>query len=218
MIALRISKEIKDGDYVNLGIGIPTLISNWIEAATLCCRQKSACSNRGRWLQMKKWLTRTVSMPVASRLSKYRHHLFWYCRIFYDDPRRQNELGRHGALQVNDKGDYAGWANPSRGLDVGNIGGSMDLVAGADRLFLAMEHVAVDGNPRLWKNLPSPHDRRQSQYDFHRPGSDEVTPKDCCWKRSRLVYPPKMYNQWRNRSSLSALTSKKSNSNFTICG
>jgi 3-oxoacid CoA-transferase B subunit len=61
-----------------------------------------------------------------------------------------------GALQVNDKGDYAGWANPSRGLDVGNIGGSMDLVAGADRLFLAMEHVAVDGNPKVVKKLTFP--------------------------------------------------------------
>ena len=43
MIALRISKEIKDGDYVNLGIGIPTLISNWIEGRISCCRVKSAC-------------------------------------------------------------------------------------------------------------------------------------------------------------------------------
>jgi 3-oxoacid CoA-transferase B subunit len=61
-----------------------------------------------------------------------------------------------GALQANDKGDYAGWANPSRGLDVGNIGGSMDLCAGADKLFLAMEHVAVDGNPKIVKKLTFP--------------------------------------------------------------
>ncbi|MBN1644319.1 MAG: hypothetical protein JW856_05840, partial [Dehalococcoidales bacterium] len=56
----------------------------------------------------------------------------------------------------NDKGDYAGWANPSRGLDVGNIGGSMDLCAGANKLFLAMEHVAVNGKLKVVKKLTFP--------------------------------------------------------------
>jgi 3-oxoacid CoA-transferase B subunit len=61
-----------------------------------------------------------------------------------------------GALQVNDKGDYAGWANPSRGLDVGNIGGSMDLCAGASRLILAMEHVTNQGEYKIVSNLTFP--------------------------------------------------------------
>ena len=61
-----------------------------------------------------------------------------------------------GALQVNARGDYAGWLNPSRGLDVGNIGGSMDLCAGARRLFLAMEHVTNTGDLKLVDELTYP--------------------------------------------------------------
>jgi 3-oxoacid CoA-transferase subunit B len=61
-----------------------------------------------------------------------------------------------GALQVNDKGDYAGWLTPSRGLSVGNIGGSMDLAAGAKKLFIAMEHVTKGGELKIVKNLSYP--------------------------------------------------------------
>jgi 3-oxoacid CoA-transferase B subunit len=61
-----------------------------------------------------------------------------------------------GALQVNDKGDYAGWLTPSRGLSVGNIGGSMDLAAGAKKLFIAMEHVTKGGELKIVKELSYP--------------------------------------------------------------
>ena len=61
-----------------------------------------------------------------------------------------------GALQVNARGDYAGWANPARGLTVGNIGGSMDLCAGAKKLFLAMEHTTNKGEPKILNELTYP--------------------------------------------------------------
>jgi 3-oxoacid CoA-transferase B subunit len=61
-----------------------------------------------------------------------------------------------GALQINARGDYAGWSNPSRGLFVGNIGGSMDLCAGAKKLFIAMEHTTKDGEYKVVKELSYP--------------------------------------------------------------
>jgi 3-oxoacid CoA-transferase B subunit len=62
-----------------------------------------------------------------------------------------------GALQANDKGDYAGWANPAtRGLDIGNIGGSMDLCAGATKLFLTMTHTDPNGAPKIVKEITFP--------------------------------------------------------------
>ena len=62
-----------------------------------------------------------------------------------------------GALQVNSRGDYAGWSNPARGLDmVGNIGGSMDLCAGANKLFITMEHTTNDGQPKIVNELSYP--------------------------------------------------------------
>jgi 3-oxoacid CoA-transferase B subunit len=59
-------------------------------------------------------------------------------------------------LQVNARGDYAGWSNPARGLFVGNIGGSMDLCAGAKVLFIAMEHVTKDNEPKVVSKLTYP--------------------------------------------------------------
>ena len=68
MIALRVSKEIKDGDYVNLGIGIPTLISNWIEGRDIMLQAEIGMLKSGPLLPMNRsLLTRTVSMPVVRR-------------------------------------------------------------------------------------------------------------------------------------------------------
>jgi 3-oxoacid CoA-transferase subunit B len=62
-----------------------------------------------------------------------------------------------GAFQVNESGDFASWMNPSRGLNgVGNIGGSMDLAAGAKRLYIAMEHTANNGMPKIVRELTYP--------------------------------------------------------------
>jgi len=62
-----------------------------------------------------------------------------------------------GALQVNDRSDYAGWANPARGLyGVGNIGGSMDLAVGAKKLLITMEHTTKDGQSKIVKHLSYP--------------------------------------------------------------
>ena len=61
-----------------------------------------------------------------------------------------------GALQVNARGGYAGWANPARGLNVGNIGGSMDLCVGASKLLIAMEHTTKDGQPKIVNELSYP--------------------------------------------------------------
>ncbi len=61
-----------------------------------------------------------------------------------------------GALQINARGDYAGWSNPSRGLFVGNIGGSMDLCAGAKKLFIAMEHTIKNGDYKIVNELSYP--------------------------------------------------------------
>ena len=58
---------------------------------------------------------------------------------------------------MNARGDYAGWLNPSRGLDgVGNIGGSMDLAAGAKKLYIAMEHMTNDSQFKIVNELTYP--------------------------------------------------------------
>ncbi len=157
MIALRISREIKDGDYVNLGIGIPTLVSNWIEGRDIMLQSEIGMLKTGP-------LTSDNSLIDQDLINASCQPVMELPGTMYFDILESFTMIRGGrmsivvmgALQANDKGDYAGWANPSRGLEVGNIGGSMDLCAGADKLFLAMEHVAVDGNPKIVKHLTFP--------------------------------------------------------------
>ena len=157
MIALRVSKEIKDGDYVNLGIGIPTLISNWIEGRDIMLQAKIGMLKSGPLTGEPELINQDLINASCQPVLELPGTIYFDILESFTMIRggRMNIVVM-GALQANDKGDYAGWANPSRGLEVGNIGGSMDLCVGADKLFLAMEHVAVDGNPKIVKKLTFP--------------------------------------------------------------
>jgi 3-oxoacid CoA-transferase B subunit len=153
MIALRISKEIKDGDYVNLGIGIPTLISNWIEGREVILQSEIGMIKTGPLAfddEINQDLINASCQPVKELPGTI---YFDIVESFTMIRGGKMDVVVMGALQANDKGDYAGWSNPSRGMEVGNIGGSMDLCAGANKLFLAMEHVAVNGQPKILKKL-----------------------------------------------------------------
>jgi 3-oxoacid CoA-transferase subunit B len=157
MIALRVSKEIKDGDYVNLGIGIPTLISNWMEGRDIMLQGEIGLMKSGPLVTDEAMIDQDCINASCQPVIELPGTIYFDILESFTMIRggRMNVVVM-GAMQVNDKGDYAGWANPSRGLDVGNIGGSMDLCAGADKLFLAMEHVAVDGSFKIVKNLTFP--------------------------------------------------------------
>lgn len=157
LIALRVSREIKDGDYVNLGIGIPTLISNWIEGRDIALQGEIGIMKTGPLVfgdEINQDLVNASCQPIATMPGSSTFDIvesFAMIRGGYMD------VIVMGALQVNDRGDYAGWANPARGLiGVGNIGGSMDLAAGAKKLFLAMEHTTRDGKPKVVNDLTYP--------------------------------------------------------------
>jgi len=156
MIALRVSKEINDGDYVNLGIGIPTLISNWIEGKDVILQSEIGMLKTGPLADenmVNQDLINASCQPVIELPGTIYFDILESFTMI-----RGGRMGVvvMGAMQVNDKGDYAGWANPERGLDIGNIGGSMDLCAGAKKLFLAMEHTTKEGAPKIVKHLTFP--------------------------------------------------------------
>lgn len=156
MIALRVSREIKDGDYVNLGIGIPTLIGNWIEGKDVILHSEIGMLKTGPLADgdmVNQDLINASCQPVIELPGTVYFDILESFTMI-----RGGRMGVvvMGAMQVTDKGDYAGWANPERGLEVGNIGGSMDLCAGAKTLFLAMEHTTKDGAPKIVKNLTFP--------------------------------------------------------------
>lgn len=156
MVALRVSREIPDGSYVNLGIGIPTLVSDWIADRDIVLHAEIGMLKTGPLAdetQANQDRINASSQPVCELPGTS------YCDITESFAMIRGghiDIAVMGALQVNARGDYAGWLNPSRGLDVGNIGGSMDLCAGARRLFLAMEHVTNTGDLKLVDELTYP--------------------------------------------------------------
>jgi 3-oxoacid CoA-transferase B subunit len=156
MVALRVSREIPDGTYVNLGIGIPTLVSDWIADRDIVLHAEIGMLKTGPLAgedEANQDRINASSQPVCELPgSSY----FDIAESFAMIRGGHIDIAVMGALQVNARGDYAGWLNPSRGLEVGNIGGSMDLCAGAKQLFLAMEHVTNTGEVKIVKDLTYP--------------------------------------------------------------
>jgi 3-oxoacid CoA-transferase subunit B len=156
LIALRVAGELEDGTYVNLGIGIPTLVSDWIEGRDIVLQSEIGMLKTGPLAtgeDVNQDLINASCQPVTELPgSSY----FDISESFGMIRGGHIDVAVMGALQINDRGDYAGWSNPARGLFVGNIGGSMDLCAGAKKLFIAMEHTTRDGEYKVVKELSYP--------------------------------------------------------------
>ena len=156
MIALRVSREIKDGMYVNLGIGIPTLVGDWIEGKDIALQAEIGMLKTGPIAyddDVNQDLINASCQPICELGgSSY----FDIVESFAMIRGGHIDIAVMGALQVNARGDYAGWSNPSRGLFVGNIGGSMDLCAGARKLYIAMEHTTPKNELKIVNELNYP--------------------------------------------------------------
>jgi 3-oxoacid CoA-transferase subunit B len=156
LIALRVAGELEDGTYVNLGIGIPTLVSDWIEGRDIVLQSEIGMLKTGPLASgedVNQDLINASCQPVTELPGT---SYFDIAESFGMIRGGHIDVAVMGALQINDRGDYAGWSNPARGLFVGNIGGSMDLCAGARKLFIAMEHTTRDGDYKIVKELSYP--------------------------------------------------------------
>jgi 3-oxoacid CoA-transferase B subunit len=179
IIALRVSKEIEDNSYVNLGIGIPTLVSNWLEGRDVILQSEIGMLKTGSLAEgadIDQDLINASCQPVLEVPGT----------VYFDISESFAMIrGGHvdvtvmGAFQVNESGDFASWMNPSRGLNgVGNIGGSMDLATGAKKLFIAMEHETNNGMPKIVRQLTYPATARKKVHMiFTDLAVIEVTPK-----------------------------------------
>jgi 3-oxoacid CoA-transferase B subunit len=156
MIAMRASKEIPDGSYVNLGIGIPTLISDWIEGRDIMLQAEVGMLKTGPLADAEEANQDLINASCQAICELPGCAYFDIVESFAMIRGGHIDIAVMGALQVNARGDYAGWLNPARGLSVGNIGGSMDLCIGAKKLFLAMEHVTNTGELKIVDELTYP--------------------------------------------------------------
>ncbi|MDP2952811.1 MAG: 3-oxoacid CoA-transferase subunit B [Chloroflexota bacterium] len=148
LIALRVARELKDGYYVNLGIGIPTLVANFIPSDIhVTLHSENGMLGFGRLAE-----EHEIDPDLANAGGQYVTLLPGACFFHHADSFAMIRGGHLdvavlGGLQVSEKGDLANWMVPERG--VGSIGGAMDLAYGAKRLIVAMEHTTREGRPRL---------------------------------------------------------------------
>ena len=155
VIAMRVAKELADGSYVNLGIGIPTLVSNFLPPdLTVFYHSESGVLNCGPLADEGEEDVDLINAggqflkPVLGMSFFSSAHAFAMIRGGHVDATVL------GALQVSATGDLANWMLPQRG--VGNIGGAMDLCAGAKRVIVAMEHTDPQGQPKVVERCTYP--------------------------------------------------------------
>jgi 3-oxoacid CoA-transferase B subunit len=154
-IARRISHELKDGYYVNLGIGIPTLVANFIPSNINVVLQ----SENGL-LGIGPFPTEENVDPDLINAGKQTVTMIRGSALFNSAESFAMIRGKHidltilGAMEVSENGDIASWKIP--GKLVKGMGGAMDLVASADNIIVAMQHVSKDGKSKLVKECSLP--------------------------------------------------------------